>query len=387
MNKPGEPSQDVETAAAGTVTLFLAGDIMTGRGIDQRLPHPGDPRLYEQSLKSAKDYVVLAERAHGAIPGPVDFAYVWGDALAALNERQPDVRIVNLETSVTRSAAPEPKGINYKMSPDNVPVLTAAKIDCCVLANNHVLDWGRAGLLETLDTLHASGIETAGAGRTIEEAAAPAALPVRNGRRVLVLALGSPTSGLPSSWGATGNEPGINLLPDLSPTTVRRIARRTGEMKTSQDILVVSLHWGDNWGYEVSREQTAFARALIDEAGADVVFGHSPHHPKAIEVYRGHLILYGCGDFIDDYEGIAGYEAYRDDLVLAYFASLRADDGTLQRLAMVPLQIRHFRLNRASPEDVAWLAETLNREGRPFGTRVRTDEYGVLTLDWERSES
>lgn len=376
-NEPDERTQHSDT---GTVTLFLAGDVMTGRGIDQRLPLPSDPRIYEPSLTSAKDYVVLAERAHGAIPGPVDFAYVWGDALAVLNERQPDVRVVNLETSVTRSAAPEPKGINYRMSPDNVPVLTAAGIDCCVLANNHVLDWGRPGLLETLDTLHASGIVTAGAGRTIEDAAAPAALPVRNGGRVLVMALVSPTSGIPSRWAATDEEPGINVLADLSPATIRRIAQQTRKVKTSQDLLVISLHWGGNWGYEISRQQVAFAHALIDEAGADLVFGHSSHHPKAMEVYRGHLILYGCGDFIDDYEGIRGYEAYRDDLVLAYFASLRADNGTLQRLTMVPFQIRNFRLGRASKEDAAWLRETLDRESRRFRTRVRADEDGALSI-------
>jgi poly-gamma-glutamate synthesis protein (capsule biosynthesis protein) len=385
MNEPGLPSQEHGSADAvsSEVTLFLAGDVMTGRGIDQRLPHPGDPRIYEPSLSSSTDYVALAERANGAIPKPVDFAYVWGDALDELRERKPDVRIVNLETAVTRSATPEPKGINYKMSPGNVPVLTAAGIDCCALANNHVIDWGRPGLLETLDTLHAAGIETVGAGRTIDEAAAPAVLSLQTGGRVLVLALGSTTSGIPRNWAATNREPGINLLPDLSLRSVRRIEKQIGELKTSRDILVVSIHWGSNWGYGISRQQVDFAHALIDDAGVDLVFGHSSHHPKASEVYRERLILYSCGDFIDDYEGIAGYEAYRDDLVLMYFVNLRARDGGLEKLTMVPLQIRNFRLHRALPEDAAWLHETLNREGRRFRTRVQADESGALTIAWD----
>jgi len=379
MIEPAEPTQG--NGLSGMVTLFLAGDVMTGRGIDQRLPHPGDPRIYEPDLTSSADYVALAERANGAIPKPIDFNYIWGDALGELADRKPDIRVVNLETAVTRSAVPEPKRINYKMSPDNVPVLTAAGIDCCTLANNHVLDWGRPGFLETLDTLHAAGIETAGAGRAIDEAAAPAALPLPNGGRVLVLGLGSTTSGIPRNWAATDREPGINLLANLSLGSVRPIAQRIGKMKMSRDIVVVSIHWGGNWGYEVSREQMDFAHALIDEAGADVVFGHSSHHPKAIEVYRERLILYGCGDFIDDYEGIRGYEEFCDDLVLMYFATLRARDGALEQLAMVPMQIRNFRLHRATSEDTAWLIDTLNREGRHFGAGVRLDINNTLNLD------
>ena len=135
------------TGSPGTATLFLAGDVMTGRGIDQVLPHPADPRLYEASAKSANDYVTLAERKNGPISRPVSFEYVWGAALDELERRQPDARIINLETAITDSGTPEPKGINYKMSPANAGVILAAGIDCCALANNHMLDWRRPGLL------------------------------------------------------------------------------------------------------------------------------------------------------------------------------------------------------------------------------------------------
>ena len=136
-------------------TLFLCGDVMLGRGIDQILPHPGDPALREPHVRSATTYVELAEATSGPIPKPVAFDYVWGDALDALRRAAPAARIINLETSVTDSTDFAPKGINYKMHPANIPVLTAAGIDCCVLANNHVLDWGRADLLQTLQTTEA----------------------------------------------------------------------------------------------------------------------------------------------------------------------------------------------------------------------------------------
>lgn len=90
------------------IRLFLGGDVMTGRGIDQILPHPGNPRLYESYVRNAIEYVELAEAANGPIPRPVDVAYPWGDALLALDELKPDVRIVNLETSITRSNYPWP---------------------------------------------------------------------------------------------------------------------------------------------------------------------------------------------------------------------------------------------------------------------------------------
>jgi poly-gamma-glutamate synthesis protein (capsule biosynthesis protein) len=213
---------------------------MTGRGIDQILPHPGDPR-------------------------PAGFSYIWGDALAELARMKPGARIVNLETAVTTRGEPWPgKGIHYRMNPANLPCLTAAGLDCCVLANNHVLDWGREGLAETLATLRAAGLRTAGA---------------------------------------------------------EAVGRRIAAQKRRGDIVVASIHWGGNWGYDVASAQRDFARALIG-AGVDVVRGHSSHHPKGIEVYRERPILYGCGDLINDYEGIEGHEAFRPGLSLMYFPVL-----------------------------------------------------------------
>ncbi|MGZ8196552.1 MAG: CapA family protein, partial [Methylosarcina sp.] len=137
-----------------TITLFLCGDVMTGRGIDQVLPHPVNPQIHEPFMTSAEGYVKLAEKANGPIPKPADFSYIWGDALEEFRSICPDVRIINLETAVTTSSDFWPgKGIHYRMHPENIPCLTAAGIDCCVLANNHVLDWGYAGLRETLTSL------------------------------------------------------------------------------------------------------------------------------------------------------------------------------------------------------------------------------------------
>ncbi|MRG97548.1 CapA family protein [Polyangium spumosum] len=364
------------------IHVFLCGDVMTGRGIDQILPFPSDRRLHEPYVEDALDYVALAERRSGPLPRPFAFSYVWGDALGEWAARAPDVRLVNLETSVTTSDEAWPKGINYRMHPKNVPCLLAAQIDGCCLANNHVLDWGRAGLLETLDTLRGAGVATAGAGRDLDEAEAPAIFEVPGRGRVLVFSFSEPTSGSPRAWAAGAHEPGLAVLEDLGPQTARRVAARVSAWKRAGDVVITSIHWGGNWGYEVPREQATFARALIDEAGVDVVHGHSSHHPKGIEVHAGKPILYGCGDFLDDYEGIKGHESYRGDLTLMYFVRLDAPSGRLIELRMVPLRIHRFRLNHVAHADARWLAETLHHEGQRFGTEVVLDEDDTLLLRW-----
>jgi poly-gamma-glutamate synthesis protein (capsule biosynthesis protein) len=155
-----------------------------------------------------------------------------------------------------------------------------------------------------------------------------------------------------------------------------RAIKRTG------DVVVASIHWGSNWGYGVPSKQRAFAHALIEDAGIDLVHGHSSHHAKSIEVYRGRLILYGCGDFLNDYEGIAGHESFRGDLAVAYLPELSAASGDLVHLEMVPFQIRNFRLNRPSPDDVEWLAATLCRESERFGVRVELGGDGAMIIRW-----
>lgn len=126
------------------MTIFLSGDVMTGRGIDQILPRPGDPALREEYRKDARDYVELAEEANGPVPRGAEPRYIWGDVLDELAAVSPAARVVNLETSVTSSDRfwPE-KGIHYRMHPENVGGLAAAGIDVCVLANNHSISAGR----------------------------------------------------------------------------------------------------------------------------------------------------------------------------------------------------------------------------------------------------
>ncbi|MEU9849016.1 CapA family protein [Streptomyces sp. NPDC047985] len=364
----------------GVVTLFLGGDVMLGRGVDQILPHPGDPALREPYVRDARDYVGLAEAANGPIPRPVDFRWPWGEALPVLDDAAPDVRVVNLETAVTGDGDFVPgKDVHYRMSPANLPCLAAARPDVCALANNHVLDFGPVGLRETLDALARAGLRTAGAGRDAVRARRPAIVPLRSGGRVLVFSFGMPSSGIPPDWAADGRRAGADVVAKPSVAAAAAFADRLRQVRRPGDITVASVHWGPNWGHDVSRSEVRFAHTLLD-AGVDIVHGHSSHHPRPLEVYKDRLVLYGCGDLIDDYEGIGGYESYRDDLRLLYLVSVEADTGRLVDMRMVPLQARRMRLEHASPQDTEWLRAALDGHSRAFGTRVGNGPDGTLTL-------
>ena len=381
---PSPASGAQRSAEAAGVRLFLCGDVMLGRGIDQVLPHPSNPCLFEAWVRSALDYVRLAERACGPIGRGLDYAYPWGEALGVLERMQPHARIVNLETAVTTSDDAQPgKGIHYRMNPANLPCLTRAGIDCCVLANNHVLDWGRAGLAQTLECLRTAGLRTAGAGASAQEAAAPAVVRLPAGRgRVLVFGLAAASSGVPVGWAATASAGGVNFLRQPCVQAADAVAEATARQRQPDDIVVVSVHWGGNWGFEIPHEEREFAHRLVDAGGADIVHGHSSHHVKGMELRAGKLILYGCGDFLNDYEGIGGYGGLRPDLSLMYFPECDPATGRLLAMRAVPMRLRRFRLERAPADGVAWLRRTLDREGKALGTRVAADADGTLSLGW-----
>uniref|UniRef100_A0A7S3ZDQ5 Capsule synthesis protein CapA domain-containing protein n=1 Tax=Lotharella globosa TaxID=91324 RepID=A0A7S3ZDQ5_9EUKA len=344
-------------------------------------------RLAELKLKSEAEEAASAHASAESttdiplkdmtIPSMITDDYVWGDILE--NIASADARLVNLETSVTTHNAPCPKGINYRMHPKNVDTLKAAGIQCCILANNHVLDYGIQGLNETLRTLHSVHIRTVGAGRNSREAQAPAVIATGKEHYLLVFALGSESSGVPDTWEATEIRPGIALhrLGDDANSIALRIAKEVKEFQSkhggrSKPTVVVSIHWGGNWGYEIARWQRELAHALVDVGGCDIVHGHSSHHPIGLELYKERLILYGCGDLINDYEGISGqgHERYHPDLALLYLPTLNKTTGNLMSLELRPVKIRGFRLSHVdvNAKERKWLAETLNREIKRFST-------------------
>ncbi|MFW6290000.1 MAG: CapA family protein, partial [Mariniphaga sp.] len=323
------------------------------------------------------------EDGRGHPPQPLSPHYIWGDALKVWHENLPESKLINLETSITTHHTPWPgKGINYRMSPENVNVLTAAGIDHCSLANNHIMDWSKEGLLETLNTLQSAGIKFSGAGKNQQQAEEPSVLETSKGR-IIIFSYASQNSGVPPRWQAVAGEPGVNLLNDFGADEIHKIKQQIEVLKQGNDIVIFSIHWGPNWGYAIPEKHRQFAHMLIDEAGVDLIYGHSSHHPLGMEVYKDKLIVYGAGDFINDYEGISGHEEFRGELALMYFPELELDSGNLKSLKMVPMEIRKFRLNFASEKDARWLQKKLNKESEKLGAGIGRGAENSLWLEWK----
>ncbi|MGD9021164.1 MAG: CapA family protein, partial [Lysobacterales bacterium] len=364
--------------------LLLCGDVMLGRGIDQVLPRPGDPKLQEHWRKvyDAREFIRRAQMKHGQIDKDRDAAYVWGDFLEEADGYAPDLRLVNLETAITAAGRAWPqKPVHFRMNPQNIDVLKTAKIDFCALANNHVMDWGQGGLEETIRTLDLAGIAHAGAGSGKGDAESPAILPVPGKGRVIVMSMGTASSGIPGAWAAGENRAGLNMV-ELHEACIERIRHLARGIRQAGDILVASVHWGGNYEPVVPQNQRQFARRLIDDAGVDIVHGHSSHHVRGIELHDGKLILYGCGDLVNDYEGMEKTpqrQALAPDLGLMYFTRVSPADGRVTELQMVPVTMRRLRITRGSGQDAERLKQVLNRECLELGTVV-VNEGGVLHL-------
>lgn len=292
-----------------------------------------------------------------------------------------DVCLINLETTITADGEfADRKPVCYRMHPDNVPALTALRPHVCALANNHILDFGYQGLTDTVAALAGAGIQSVGAGADLLAARRSALVTVGHERRVIVGSVAAESSGVPESWAARRDRPGVWLIRDPAQRDVADdVAAQVLADKRPGDIAIVSMHWGSNWGYATAPGDVAFAHRLID-AGIDMVHGHSSHHPRPIEIYRGKPILYGCGDVVDDYEGIGGHESFRSELRLLYLTVTDPASGNLISLQMLPLRVSRMRLQRASQTDTEWLRNTIERISRRFGIRVVTRPDNLLEV-------
>jgi poly-gamma-glutamate synthesis protein (capsule biosynthesis protein) len=193
---------------------------------------------------------------------------------------------------------------------------------------------------------------------------------------VAILAACFPDSGVPHLWEAEEGRSGIFFLREPGEQAAESVVDALQEVPERVP-RILSVHWGSNWGYEVSEKHRRFARALIESDTVDLLFGHSSHHPKEVEVYRERVIIYGAGDLINDYEGIRGHREYRPDLGLLYTVALRR--GAVLRLEATPLRRRRFRLEGASAEDARFLSGVLSKDGRV--SEVTIGDAGRLQIN------
>jgi poly-gamma-glutamate capsule biosynthesis protein CapA/YwtB (metallophosphatase superfamily) len=321
-----------KSGAADSLRILLVGDCMLGRGVDQAL------------------------RQHKP-----DFP--WGDTLPIFHEA--DLRLCNLECVISDLGEPwseYEKAFHFRSSARNVAALRAAGINLVSLANNHVLDYGYEALREMLEILDRAGIAHSGAGVDLEEATRVARVDI-HGWRLGFLAF---TDNEPS-WEAMSQRPGVFYAPvsldDLRARHLIEVVRNSEDL----DLLIVSAHWGSNWGYTPPPEHIALAHALID-AGADVIFGHSSHVFRGIEFYRDRPILYGTGDFVDDY---AVDPVERNDESFTFL--LQYDQSGRGTMQLRPTRIGSCQSRIALPDEAQEIAAKMQKLCADLGASTKWD--------------
>ncbi len=273
---------------------------------------------------------------------------VYGDMLPVL--RSADLRVVNCECALTSSQKHVWKsGSTFKGTPEHVRALTAVPFEVACLANNHILDYGVAGLRESLRVLHRSGIRTVGAGLTEEEAYAPLTLKCR-GSKVHIINV-SEGEDLSASRGGPGVF-GWDL--DRAEALIR------GCKKGGGGVIVVA-HCGlEYFPYPPPYIVAAF-RGMVN-AGADCVIGHHPHVPQGIEWYRGKPIAYSLGNFVF-YQQTGLY--YRKT---GFCVTLDVRDGSIENFSIHPYRITESGLRRLMPQEEKRFHRKISAISRPVQT-------------------
>lgn len=261
---------------------------------------------------------------------------IWGNTIKTL--KSADLLFINLECALTKSTTQGTKDspvFFFRSEPEHVKALVDAGVDYCALANNHTLDYGVDGLLETITVLKRVGIPHSGAGENAVEARKPADLKI-DGLKFKVFSITDNEPG----WEAGKSKPGTFYLPiDLLDSRVRKLIIDIRRVKNKGYFVIVSAHWGPNMVRVPSKIHCKFARSIIN-AGCDIFHGHSSHVFQGVEVYKEKVIFYDCGGMIDDY---AVDPLLRNDE--SFIFEVYLDKGKFKRVVLKPILIKNLKVN------------------------------------------
>jgi poly-gamma-glutamate capsule biosynthesis protein CapA/YwtB (metallophosphatase superfamily) len=361
----------------------LIGDIMLGRLIDQLSPIHNNDAPEAEAISSVVQRYSHLQNYNSKSP--------WGNTLVQFHAAS--LNIINLETAVTTHSRRWPnKTFNYRMHPENIEALVAASVDFANLANNHSLDFCEEGLLETVQTLTKAGILVSGAGESEEQARAPALLSLPrslggNGRQTVHKIHVFGGSDHPGDWSTIPTFHHISY-DNATRKRLKQLLSEADKELGPPSLKIFSVHWGPNYSWSPSANIQSLAHFLIDECGVDIVHGHSSHHIQGVEKYKGKLVLYGCGDFVDDY---AVNSTFRNDLGAIWQVTVAEQDRgsqnalALKRLDIFPTRIKRFQVNLLDRDDAdhKWVREKLAMLCNEFDTEIKQEssETGQLVVD------
>jgi poly-gamma-glutamate capsule biosynthesis protein CapA/YwtB (metallophosphatase superfamily) len=359
---------------------------------------------------------VMLGRLVNEVLANAQFTYVWGDTIDII--KRADFSLINLECPVSSKGKEWNKTFkvfHFRANLDAIQVLNSASIDYVSLANNHILDYDIEALLDTLDILDKNNISHSGAGRNLKEAMKPAIIEKKlklkpsnnhdsyynvhneevnnNGsKNTIRIGLISLTDNEPE-WEAKYDQAGINYIPTtLDPDIYYyRLQNYIENAKKQSDLVIVSSHVGPHFRETPSMKYVNFAHKIID-LGADIYWGHSNHMPQGIEFYKHNdnnkIILYDCGDFIDDYAIDSNYRNDLSFIFLLHFlmdknhklSNNNSNNGNIllqnSMIELIPTKISNFMVNTipVDDNDADLIIKRMAKRCSSLGTKYFIDE-------------
>lgn len=289
--KAGELNPYINNNKEETVSLSFAGDVLLVRGVESLIKQKGTDFIFS------------------------DVKHIFD---------QSDISMINLECPVSeRGTKAKDKQYTFRAKPKSLEALTSCGIDIVTVANNHILDFGKEALLDTLENLDHRDIKYVGAGINMDEASKPVYID-KKGLRVAFIASSRVIPD--ASWTAGKNGPGV-----ATTYNPERILKEIASAKEKADIVAVYIHWGEELMEKPLRYQKDLARAYIDK-GADIVVGSHPHVLQGLEFYKGKIIAYSMGNFVFT-------NLKRDTMIL----KIEASKEGIKNIQVVPCRIENCR--------------------------------------------
>lgn len=263
----------VEKDPTSKLTVTLVGDMMFGRNIEEVIiPNYGYEGLFSYTLP----YLQESDYTTGNFESPIVIKDGYNQA---------------------------DKFIHLSAKPEAAKAIKKVGFDSVNLANNHLKDYGKQGLIDTLHTFAKNKVETVGAGRDSKEASKISYETVK-GIKIATLGI---SDILPKEFSTKKDRSGILPAdPDLFFPLVAKA-------KQNSDLVIVHIHWGVEYDSGYHPRQKDIGHALVD-AGADLVVGHHPHVLEPVEVYKNGVIFYSLGNFIFD----QGWSRTRESVLVQY---------------------------------------------------------------------
>ncbi|MBU5439246.1 CapA family protein [Tissierella sp. MSJ-40] len=279
--------------------------------------------------------------------------------------QESELTIGNLETSITTRGTKWPdKQFNFRSHPNNLKAMKEAGIDVVTLANNHTLDFGYEGLLDTLRHLDKYEIQHAGGGKNKKEAIEGTIIE-RNGLKIGVLSFSRVVPDV--RWYATSKRAGIVGAYDPH---IEEVLNRVKEMKEEADIVILSVHWGIERSTVPRKQEIQLARKAID-AGADIIMGHHPHVLQGIEIYKGKPIIYSLGNFVF---------GSRDQLTsTTMIAQININEKNIDNIEIIPCSIVNGRPIPLTGNKRVEKIDYINTLSKDFKTKINKE--GIIKIN------